>query len=311
MWLTRSRTLLPFLCPALVLGGCLDWSSSDGTARGDAGRDGAVQDGAALPDPTPDASGGAPDSGSALPSDAGLVDGAAAGGPVADGAAPGADDAASERAFCETVSKSTPCADFDSTSLDDWSWPELTPTPGTALTVVDEGPTAGDHVLRATVGAQADDTAMAAFELPVDVASFDLAFDLRANVPTPTSGVTLFMKLQEDVGDDYPGVSLGLSATGPFIGVENSVGGQVSWDPHDLPPLPVGWTRVRIRGQLGADGSLSVQYGDASPTVFEHLRIASDPAKKAALKLGLYSQAGAPGAAWFDDALLTYTRRSQ
>lgn len=293
------RCSAPFgLALTALCTGCLDWSSS-GAARSDAG-------GAEVNAPSLDA-GGVIEAGPAVePEDAGeqLTAHDAAAAPDA-----GEADAAGERGrvagYCRSLPSDVPCADFDTTSIADWSWPEISSAPGTGVTAVPDPDLPGNQVLRARVGAQADESAMLAFELPRELGAAELDFELKTNAPLPTEGATILFKLQADVGDDYPGVSLALTPEGTVLAVENAAGENgVEWTPYGLPALPARWTHVHVRVVYGAHGSLLAQYDQGPIVRFDDIRIEPGEAAMLSFKLGLYSQNPVAAEALFDDVVL-------
>jgi hypothetical protein len=284
--------------------GCLNWSHRDQSGAQDGAVDASlgVSDGGASADPG--ATGPADDGGGAPSQDAGDAGGAAPDGEV---------DTGASTHFCKATPGDVPCADFDSTGLENWSWTEIGKAPGTSLTVEELGRAPGDHVLRAAAAVPGE-AAMAAFELPRNLTTFDLAFDIKTSAVPPRTGVTLFFKLQADVpvedgGSLYPGIAFGIAAEGTFIAIDDQVGPDVRWDPRALPPLPSSWTRVRVQGELGPAGWLSVQYDQGPLTRFDPVAIELGPARSLGAKLGLYTQGVGATEVLIDNAVIATTPR--
>jgi hypothetical protein len=294
------------LC-SFSVAGCLDWSHRDVTNTEDAAVDASL--GPLDGGPSADSSGptsSAQDGGEVPPEDA---RDAASAAPLPDGGV----DAGGSIPFCTTRPTDEPCADFDSTSLEDWTWTETGDAPGTSLTVEELGRAPGDHVLRAAAGVP-DEAAMAVAGLPLDLTTFDLAFDIKTSAVPPRSGVTLFFKLQADVpGADgatlYPGVAFGIGSEGTFIAVDDQVGPDVRWDQRALPPLPSTWTRGSVQGALGPAGWLSVQYDQGPVTRFEPVAIELGAARSLGAKLGVYTQGYAATEVLIDNATIVTTPR--
>jgi hypothetical protein len=287
---------------ALLAGGC-SLHSLDGLTRGNDGEplDAASLDASALKD-------GAADDADLEMEDGSLVTDAGVDAKSATDAAP--EGGAPSVGFCDQHQDAFFCSDLNGISLEDeFSWIETLGTPMGLVELADDPSTKPGEVLRSSLNADTEQSGRAAVELPEPPVGVEISFDFFAELPASDPDDTLIhlCKFQERTGDRYPGISISARPGMLFLVVDHFDGQTEQHFEQALAPLPVGWTRIAMHIEFGAQGRVQVSYAGAPAGQLTNVPVGSSGASQGYVMFGLYSTGTGPSTAYYDNLLVRYT----
>jgi hypothetical protein len=296
-------------------GGGADGGGADG---GRADSEGADADAPQDPRPESRDAGQAHDAASAFDSAVGDSDASASDASASDasGSDTRLDAGAPMTAWCPDTSPRPLCDDFESGSLStdgrgDWSWFEVLGTPPGSGTLSNPSGLPGGRGFRAAVGPTSKEQgATLAKQLPPNVASLRVAFDMTGSIsvgsPIQGSGLVI-AKLEQQVADEYPGVSLEAVPTGMLLHVENVIGGTTIVASDQLGAYPrSGITRVQLDVTFGAQGSVRLSYDGVLQLEKTNIQVGSAAAEDTVLLLGLYTESAPASFVLYDNVSLSF-----
>jgi hypothetical protein len=216
-------------------------------------------------------------------------------------------DAAAGARLCARLDAAF-CDDFEQSSIEAFSWQEVSFGSQASVTLVDGGAAPGGFALRSALGGTPDESARAVVRLLAAAPSwFRASFDFLPSLSFAPEGDELifWFRLTEQSGDAYRGVFVGTGRDGTFLIVQNFDGVTETWDMHPVAALPAGWAHVELELRLGPDGSAELRFNGAGAASLRG-PIYVTGVEQSFVQVGLYSQPGTRSSALYDNLVLEF-----